>query len=56
MSGRGSFSERVITTNSMNTFWNVSIANQRFTVRMAGDRSLRKAVEKITGLMSNVKV
>jgi len=25
-------------------------------VRMSGDRSLRKAVEKITGSMSNVKV
>jgi chromosomal replication initiation ATPase DnaA len=38
------------------TYSGVSKANQRFTVRMAGDRFLRKTVEKITGSMSNVKV
>jgi putative transposase len=38
------------------TYSGVSKANQRFSVRMSGDRSLRKAVEKITGSMSNVKV
>jgi putative transposase len=38
------------------TYSGVSKANQRFSTRMSGDRSLRKAVEKITGSMSNVKV
>ena len=38
------------------TYSGVSKANQRFSMRMSGDRSLRKAVEKITGSMSNVKV
>jgi putative transposase len=38
------------------TYSGVSKANQRFSVRMSRDRSLRKAVEKITGSMSNVKV
>jgi len=38
------------------TYSGVSKANQRFTVRMAGDRSLRKAVERIIVSMSNVKV
>ena len=34
----------------------VSKANQRFSIRMSGDRSLRKAVETITGSMSNIQV
>ena len=38
------------------TYSGVSKANQRFTVRMAGDRFLRKAVERIIASMSNVKV
>jgi chromosomal replication initiation ATPase DnaA len=38
------------------TYSGVSKANQRFTVRMAGDRSLRRAVERIIASMSNVKV
>ena len=38
------------------TYSGVSKANQRFSMRMSGDRALRKAVEKITGSMSNVKV
>jgi putative transposase len=38
------------------TYSGVSKANQRFSVRVSGDRSLRKAAEKITGSMSNVKV
>lgn len=38
------------------TYSGVSKANQRFTMRMAGDRSLRKAVERIAASMSNVKV
>ena len=38
------------------TYSGVSKANQRFTVRMAGDRSLRKAVERIIASMSSVKV
>jgi chromosomal replication initiation ATPase DnaA len=38
------------------TYSGVSRANQRFSVDMAGDRILRKAVEKIAGSMSNVKV
>ena len=38
------------------TYSGVSKANQRFSTRMSGDRSLRKAVGKITGSMSNVKV
>ncbi len=38
------------------TYSGVSKANQRFSVRMSGDRSLRRAVEKITESMSNVKV
>ena len=33
----------------------VSKANQRLTVRMTGDRSLRKAIEEIIASMSNVK-
>jgi putative transposase len=38
------------------TYSGVSKANQRFSVRLSGDRSLRKAVEKITESLSNVKV
>ena len=38
------------------TYSGVSKANRRFTVRMAGDRSLRKVVERIKASMSNVKV
>jgi hypothetical protein len=38
------------------TYSGASKANQRFSVRISEDRSLRKAVEKITGSMSNVKV
>jgi hypothetical protein len=38
------------------TYSGVSKANQRFSVRISEDRSLRKAVEKISGSMSNVKV
>jgi REP element-mobilizing transposase RayT len=38
------------------TYSGVSKANQRFSMSMSGDRSLRKAVEKIAGSMSNVKV
>jgi len=38
------------------TYSGVSKANQRFSMRMSGDRSLRKAVENITKSLSNVKV
>jgi REP element-mobilizing transposase RayT len=38
------------------TYSGVSKANQRFTARMAGDGSLRRAVERILASMSNVKV
>lgn len=38
------------------TYSGVSKANQRFSMRMSGDRSLRKAVENITSSMSNGKV
>ncbi len=38
------------------TYSGVSKANQRFSMRMSGDRSLRKAVDEITASMSNVKV
>jgi len=38
------------------TYSGVSKVNQRFTMRMARDRSLRKTVERIMSSMSNVKV
>lgn len=38
------------------TYSGVSKANQRFSVRISEERSLRNAVKKITGSMSNVKV
>jgi hypothetical protein len=37
------------------TYSDVSKANQRFSARMSVDGTLRKAVEKITKPLSNVK-